>query len=150
MFFFKAFIASGDIDERENIDIVLDENIDTPKSSRKGTQVLTKKSGFEKEVGNRAHITYVNGRALWFGRQKIKDFLEILMSDGNNSEVIRNLCNLLKSKVPLAAARTLGIVHACVIGPFQAAFDQVCENIFDIIPYCIQMQAALQEFSENT
>ena len=146
---FEAFIAGGDIDKRENSDIVFDENIETPISSRKGTQVLTKKSGFEKEVCNRAHITFVNGRAPWFGRQKIKDVLEILMSDGNNSDVIRSLCNLLKSKVPLAGARALGIIHACVTGPFQAAFDQVCENILDMIPYCIQMQAALQEFSEN-
>ena len=42
--------------------------------SRKGTQVLTKRSGFEKEVGNRAHITFINGTALWFERQKIKVF----------------------------------------------------------------------------
>ena len=55
----------------------------------------------------------------------------------------------MKSKVPLAGARALGIVHTCFTGPFQAAFDKVCENILDMVPYCIQMQAALQEYSEN-
>ena len=117
--------------------------------SRKGTQVLTKRSGFEKEVGNRAHFTFINGTALWFQRQKIKEFLEILLSDGSGSEVVRSLDSLMKSKVPLAGTRALGIVHTCFTGPFQAPFDKVCENILDMVPYCIQMQAALQEYSEN-
>ena len=78
-----------------------------------------------------------------------KEFLKILMSDGNCGEVIKSLDSLMSSKVSLAGTRALGIVHACVTGPFQRAFDKVCENILDMVPYCIQMQAALQEFSEN-
>ena len=143
---FEAFLMDGECDDDGSCGDEVDFQLGT---SRKGTQVLTKKSGFEKEVGNRAHITFINGAALWFGRKKIKEFLEILMSDGSAGEVIKSLDTLMKSKVPLTGAGALGIVHACVTGPSQAAFDKVCENILDMIPYCIQMQAALQEFSEN-
>ena len=75
--------------------------------------------------------------------------MDILKADGNAREVVKNLSDLIHSKVPLAGARAFGIVHTCLTGPFQAAFDKVCDNIFDMIPHYIQLRAALEEFSDD-
>ena len=56
---FEAFIDNEDVEKNQE-----DVNVGASGKSRKGTQVLAKKSGFEKEDGNRAHITYTNSAAL--------------------------------------------------------------------------------------
>ncbi len=66
------------------------ENSDQKGKSRKATQILSKKSMFEREVGNRAHITYHNGAALWRHRADIKLFLDMMMKGSNYpSEMIK-------------------------------------------------------------
>eukprot|EP00112_Aurelia_sp_Birch-Aquarium-sp1_P010324 Seg2210.2 transcript_id=Seg2210.2/GoldUCD/mRNA.D3Y31 product="hypothetical protein" protein_id=Seg2210.2/GoldUCD/D3Y31 len=110
---------------------------------------MAKKSDFEKEVGNRAHITFHNGAPLWKHRTDLKHFLDIIRAKQNAGETARALTELLGLKVPLAGARALGIIKACITGPFQAAFDKTCENILDMVPYCIQMKAALAEYAKD-
>ena len=34
-------------------------------------------------------------------------------------------------------------------GPFQYAFDCKCSNILEMIPYCITLRAAMQEFCDD-
>ena len=70
--------------------------------SRKGTQLLSKQSYFEREVGNRAHITFHNGNALWYHRNEVVQFIELHKADNTASEVMKTLENLLKMKVPLS------------------------------------------------
>ena len=74
--------------------------------------------------------------------------MDVLKADGNAGEIVKNLSDRIHSKVPLAGAGALGIVHTCVTGPFQTAFDKVCDNILDMIPHCIQLRAALEKFSD--
>ena len=38
---------------------------------------------------------------------------------------------------------------ATMIGPFQYAFDCKCSNILEMIPYCITLRAAMQEFCDD-
>ena len=118
-------------------------------SSRKGTQKLAKVSGFERDTGNRAHITYHDGTTLWYHRNDIKNFVGILKGGGGKGEMLNIIEQLLHSKVPLAGARALGIIKACITGPFQAAFDKMSNNILDMIPCCVQLRAAFQEFSAD-
>ena len=138
---FEAFLSNVEDDED-------DEAGDTLGTTRKGTQTLAKKSAFKSEVGNRAHVTFENGASLWHHRKDIMEFLE-LFSNESGKEVMKQLQELLSSKVPLAGARALAIIKAFISGPFQTAFDKKCENILDMVPYCVQMRAALQEFSQD-
>ena len=118
-------------------------------SSRKGTQALAKSSYFEREVGNRAHITFHNGNALWYHKDDIARFIDLHKGDNTISEPMKTLERLLQSKVCLAGARALGIIKHCLTGPFQNAFDMKCNNIYEIVPYAIKLQEAFQRFSQN-
>ena len=69
---FEAFLMDGDDEDNVGSDEV---DMRFGKLS-KSTQVLTKRSEFKREVGNRAQITLINGTALWLGRQKMKDFFQ--------------------------------------------------------------------------
>ena len=139
---FEAFLDS-------NVSSSGIDNVDLDGASRKNTQTMAKQSDFEKEVGNRAHITFHNGAALWKHRNDLKNFLDIIRAKQNAGETARALADLLGLKVPLAGARALGIIKACITGPFQAAFDKTCSNILDMVPYCIQMKAALGEYAKD-
>ena len=139
---FEAFL-SVEVDEDTG-----DDRTGELGSSRKGTQTLAKHFNFEQEVGNRAHITFHNGAALWYHRKDIDEFLQ-LFSIESGKDVMKQLQELLATKVPLAGARALGIIKALISGPFQTAFDKQCKNILDMVPYCVQMRVALQEFSED-
>ena len=136
---FEAFLAGGEEDEEGSV----------RGKSRKNTQILSKKSLFEREVGNRAHITYHNGAALWNHRFDIKSFLEVLIKGENPGEMVKMMYDLIQMKVPLAGARALGIIKACITGPFQAAFDKACTNILDMVPYCLEMKNALERYAND-
>ena len=120
---FEAFIGVADSEESEK-------NEEKPLKSRKMTQVLAKKSYFEQEVGNPAHITFHYGTALWFHKKDITDFIDLHRADNSITEPMKTLESLLLSKVPLAGARALSIIKCCLTGPFQYAFDKVCQNVY--------------------
>ena len=54
--------------------------------SQRNAQTLAKRSYFEREVGNRAHITFHNGTALWYHKDDVKEVLNALKADRNISE----------------------------------------------------------------
>ena len=114
--------------------------------SREGTQIAAKTSYFEREVGNCAHITFHNGNALWYHKEEIIKFLDIHRADNSLTETMKTLENLLKMKVPLAGARALGIIKCCITGPFQHSFDQICQNIYEMVPYTIKVCDSIQQF----
>ena len=117
--------------------------------SRQNTQILAKRSYSEREVGNRAHITFHNGTALWYHKDDVKEVLNALKADGNISEAPQSLEYLLHTKVPLAGARALGIIKFCVTGPFQHAFDIKCGHIVEMVPYTIELRAAMEKYSQD-
>ena len=117
--------------------------------ARQNTQTLAKRSYFEREVGNRAHITFHNGTALWYHKDDVKEVLNALKADGNISEAPQSLEYLLHTKVPLAGARALGIIKFCFTGPFQHAFDIKCGHIVEMVPYTIELRAAIEEYSQD-
>ncbi|KAG1683760.1 hypothetical protein GQR58_009763 [Nymphon striatum] len=140
---FEAFLGIASCDD--------DETPNTPEAaaskSRKGTQIAAKTSYFEREVGNRAHITFHNGNALWYRRDELLKFIDLHRADSLLTETTKTLQNLLKMKVPFAGARALGIIKCCSTGPFQRAFDQICENIYEMVPYTIKARDSIQELS---
>ena len=73
----------------------------------------------------------------------------MLIGGGNVGEMVLLMNNLLSIKVLPAGAMALAIIKALITGPFQVAFDKVCDNILDMVPCCIQMRAAMQEFSKD-
>ena len=143
---FEAFVAPSGDDENDQNNTV---NQNITGKSRKGTQTLAKKSYFEREVGNRAHITFHNGNALWFHRKEIMNFIELHRADNTITEPMKALECLLKTKVSLAGARALGIIKCCITGPFQHAFDKLCTNIYEMVPYTIQTRANIQQYSND-
>ncbi len=74
--------------------------------------------------------------------------MEVLIKGDNPGEMVKMMYDLIQMKVPLAGTRALGIIRACITGPFQAAFDKECTNILDIVPYCMGMKAALERYAK--
>ncbi len=62
---------------------------------------------------------------------------------------MKSLDQLISLKVPLAGARALGIIKCRITSPYQNAFDRVCKNILELVPYTIQLREIIQDFSSN-
>lgn len=118
-------------------------------SSRKGTQASSSKTHFMKEVGNRAHVTLHNGASLWCHKESILEFIKSSKGDNTSSEALKSLESSLQLKLSLVGARALGILKVTITGPFQYAFDCKCKNILEMVPYCITLRAALQEYADD-
>ncbi len=51
--------------------------------------------------------------------------------------------------MPLAGTRVLGIIKFCITGPLQHAFDIKCGHIVEMVPYTIELRAAMEEYSQD-